>query len=43
VKLEGDSILQYLVKLKDVRDQFLTIGREVDEEDMVVITLKIVS
>jgi hypothetical protein len=35
---EGDSILDHLLKLKDVCEQLLAIGRDVDEEDMVVIT-----
>ena len=31
---------EHLLKIKDIRDQLETIGRTMEEEDMVVITLK---
>jgi hypothetical protein len=37
---KGDSISNHLLKLKDIHDQFLALGREVGEEDMVDVALK---
>ena len=34
------SLQEYLNKIKDIRDQLEAIGRTMEEEDMVVITLK---
>ena len=38
--MEFDSLQDHLIKIKDIRDQLKSIEREVEEEDMVVITLK---
>jgi hypothetical protein len=37
---EHASLQEHLLKIKDIREQLMGIGREVDEEDMVVFTLK---
>ena len=34
------SLQEHLTKIKDIRDQLEAIGRKMEEEDMVVITLK---
>ena len=37
--VEGASVSEHLLKLKDIKDQLLAIGKEVEEEDMVVVVL----
>ena len=37
---ERMSLQEHLTKIKDIRDQLEAIGRKMEEEDMVVITLK---
>lgn len=36
---EGDSISEHFLKLKDIQDQLFVIGREVDEEDLIISVL----
>ena len=36
---EGASLQEHLLKIKDIREQLEAIGRKMEEEDMVVITL----
>lgn len=38
---EHASLQEHLLKIKDIQEQLLAIGRTMEEEDMVVITLKI--
>jgi hypothetical protein len=38
---EGASLQENLLKIKDIREQLEAIGRNMEEEDMVVITLNI--
>ena len=37
---EGASLQEHLLKIKDIREQLEAIGWKMEEEDMVVITLK---
>ena len=37
---EGASLLEHLLKIKDIQEQLEAIGRKMEEEDMVVIMLK---
>jgi hypothetical protein len=37
---EHDSLLDHLLKIKYIRDQLKAIGRKVEEEDLVIKTLK---
>jgi hypothetical protein len=37
---EGDSLSEHLLKIIDIHDKLLAIGREVMEYDVVVVTLK---
>jgi hypothetical protein len=37
---EHASLQEHLLKIKDIREQLMAIGRKMEEEDMVVITLK---
>jgi len=37
---EFDSLLDRLLKIKDIQDQLKSINKKMEEEDMVVITLK---
>ena len=37
---ESNSLLDHLLKIKDIRDQLKPIERKMEEKDMVVITLK---
>jgi hypothetical protein len=40
---EGASLQEHLPKIKDIREQLEAIGRKMEEEDMVVITLNSLS
>jgi hypothetical protein len=37
---EHDSLLDHLLKIKDIRDQLKAIDRKVEKEDLVIITIK---
>jgi hypothetical protein len=37
---EHDSLPNHLLKIKDIRDQLKAIDRKMEEEDLVIITLK---